>query len=165
MGLLPDTSNRGCACAGNAENVPPPPPPQPPQPPPYPPPHPPNPTPPHPTPPPNPKPPRVSDPDMHHGTCVTHVSWCMSGSLISGFPWGRRRRKTVSLEVGDGGKRSRHSRRMREPQFYVSGKRPMWKQLYVFWGSDSRLQVFYNYRNARTKIWQNKNQKTDGFKE
>ena len=23
----------------------------------------------------------VSDPGMHHGTCVTHVSWCMSGSL------------------------------------------------------------------------------------
>ena len=22
-------------------------------------------------------PPRVSNPDMHHGTCVTHVSWCM----------------------------------------------------------------------------------------
>ena len=25
--------------------------------------------------------PIVSDPGMHHGTCVTHVSWCMSGSL------------------------------------------------------------------------------------
>ena len=22
----------------------------------------------------------VSDPSMHHGTCVTHVPWCMSGS-------------------------------------------------------------------------------------
>ena len=26
----------------------------------------------------------VSDPDMHHGTCVTHVPWCMSGSLNRG---------------------------------------------------------------------------------
>ena len=26
----------------------------------------------------------VSDPDMHHGTCVTHVPRCMSGSLIRG---------------------------------------------------------------------------------
>ena len=25
----------------------------------------------------------VSDPGMHHGTCVTHVPWCMSGSLYS----------------------------------------------------------------------------------
>ena len=25
--------------------------------------------------------PLVSDPDMHHGTCVTHMPWCMSGSL------------------------------------------------------------------------------------
>ena len=59
-------------------------------------------------------PPRVSDPDMHYGTCVTHMPWCMSGSLTSGFLWSRWR-----------GKRSRHSRRMRNPQFYVSGKRPM----------------------------------------
>ena len=26
----------------------------------------------------------VSDPGMHHGTCVTHVPWCMSGSLTRG---------------------------------------------------------------------------------
>ena len=38
--------------------------------------------------------PQVSDPDMHHGTCVTHVPWCMPGSLTSGFPWNRRRGKT-----------------------------------------------------------------------
>ena len=40
---------------------------------------------------------RVSDPGMHYGTCVTHVPWCMSGSLYPQW-WG---------------KRSRHSRRMR----------------------------------------------------
>ena len=58
--------------------------------------------------------PRVSDPDMHRGTCVTHVPWCMPGSVTSGFLWSRWR-----------GKRSRHSRRMRNPQLYVSGKRPI----------------------------------------
>ena len=26
----------------------------------------------------------VSDPGMHHGTCATHVPWCMSGSLTRG---------------------------------------------------------------------------------
>ena len=26
----------------------------------------------------------VSDPGMHHGTCITHVLWCMSGSLTGG---------------------------------------------------------------------------------
>ena len=57
---------------------------------------------------------RVSDPDMLHGTCVTHVPWCMPGSLTSGFLWSRQR-----------GKRSWHTRRMRNPQFYVSGKRPI----------------------------------------
>ena len=67
-------------------------------------------------------PPLVSDPDMHQGTCVTHVPWCMPGSLTSGFLWCRWR-----------GKHSRHSQRMRNPQFCVSGKRPMaypsWKGL------------------------------------
>ena len=38
--------------------------------------------------------PRVSDPDMHHGTCVTHVPWCMLGSLTNGFLWSRSRGKT-----------------------------------------------------------------------
>ena len=61
-----------------------------------------------------PPPSQVGDPDMHHGTCVTHVPWCMPGSLISGFLWSRWR-----------GKRSRHSRRMRNPHFHVSGKKPM----------------------------------------
>ena len=56
----------------------------------------------------------VSDPDMHFDTCVTHVPWCMPGSLTSGFLWSRLR-----------GKRSRHSRCMRNPQFCLSGKRPV----------------------------------------
>ena len=55
-------------------------------------------------------PPRVSDPDMYHGTCMTHVPWCMLGSLTSGFLWSRWQ-----------GKRSRHSRCMHNSQFCVSG--------------------------------------------
>ena len=31
-----------------------------------------------------PRKPLVSDPGMHHGTCATHVPWCMSGSLTRG---------------------------------------------------------------------------------
>ena len=46
----------GCACAGNAGNVFPRRWPQ--------------------------RKPLVSNPGMHHGTCVTHVPWCISGSLI-----------------------------------------------------------------------------------
>ena len=57
---------------------------------------------------------RVNDPGMNHGTYVTHVPWSMPGSTYSGFLWSLWR-----------GKRSRYSRRMRNPQFYVSGKRPM----------------------------------------
>ena len=59
--------------------------------------------------------PRVSDPNMHHSTCVTHVPWCMPGSLTNGFLWSRW-----------SGKRSRHTRtrRLRNPQFCASGKNP-----------------------------------------
>ena len=39
-------------------------------------------------------PPATSDPDMHHGMCVTHVPWCMPGSLTSVFHWSRWRGKT-----------------------------------------------------------------------
>ena len=56
----------------------------------------------------------VSDPDMHHGMCVTRVPWWMPRSLTSGFLW-----------RWWWGKLSRHSRCMCNPQFYVSGKRPM----------------------------------------
>ena len=28
---------------------------------------------------------RVSDPDIHHGTYITHVPWCMPGSLTCGI--------------------------------------------------------------------------------
>ena len=48
--------------------------------------------------------PLASDPGMHHVTCVTHVG-------IAKPRWR--------------GKRSRHSRRMRNPQFCVSDKRTM----------------------------------------
>ena len=51
-------------------------------------------------------PPRVRDLGMHHGTCVTHVPWCMLGSLTSGFLWRQW-----------WGKRSRQCRRMHNPQF------------------------------------------------
>ena len=52
--------------------------------------------------------PLVNNPGMHYGTCVTHLLWCMSASLT--LRWL--------------GKRSRHSQCMRNPQIYVSGKRP-----------------------------------------
>ena len=58
--------------------------------------------------------PWVSDLDMHHDTCVTHVPCCLPGSLTNGFLWSRW-----------WGKYSRYSWRMRNPQFYISGKRPI----------------------------------------
>ena len=48
--------------------------------------------------------PLVKDSDMHHGTCVTHVPWCMSGSLTCG-----------------GGKTFPAFSAHAHPQFYASG--------------------------------------------
>ena len=87
-------------------------------------------------------PPRVSDPGMHHGTCVTQVPWCIPG--VSGSIWSRWR-----------GKRSRHSRHMHNPQFYVCGKRPM-----VTTGVDLKYQTkdskwnsLYLCQPSRWAIW------------
>ena len=85
-------------------------------------------------------PPRlVSDPAMHHGTCLTHVPWCMAGSLTNGFLWNRRR-----------GKRSRHSRRMRNPQFCVSGKRPI--TLYIMSRNNNDVIICYTGSHDRI-VW------------
>ena len=69
---------------------------------------------------------RVSNPDMHHDTCVTHVPWCMPESLTSDFFWSRWR-----------GKRSPNSRRMRNRQFCVSSNRPiagfLFSQRFITW--------------------------------
>ena len=43
------------------------------------------------------KPPRVSDPDMHHGTCVKHVPCCMPESLTSAFLWFRWRENVPGI--------------------------------------------------------------------
>ena len=80
-------------------------------------------------------PPQVSDPDMHHGTCVTHVPRYMPGSPTGGSLWSRWR-----------GKRSRHSRCMRNPQFYVSGKRPM--RGWLYWLSRISTNDFSVFRRG-----------------
>ena len=80
-------------------------------------------------------PPGGSNPGMRHGTCAAHVPWCMPGSLTSGFRWSRWREKS-----------SRHSRRMRNPQFYVSVKRPITETI----GADPSIYCnpysTYNYK-------------------
>ena len=82
-----------------------------------------------------PPPSQVSDPDMHHATWVTHVPWCMPGSLTSSF-----------LRSRWWGKRSQHPRRMRNPQFYLSGKRTMeevWEHVSIHW-QQSKCQLWAN---------------------
>ena len=92
--------------------------------------------------------PRVSHRDMHHGTCVTHVPWCIPGSLTSGFLWSQWREK-----------RSRHSRRMRNPQFYASGKRPIKGRLCImifyafFWRVCSYSFVGSSYHVQLYIVW------------
>ena len=78
---------------------------------------------------------------MHHGACLTHVPWCIPRSLNNGQWWGNH---------------SRHSRRMQNPLFYVSGKRPIGWWLYldchlahsVYW-----LQVHKIKAIPSPKLW------------
>ena len=95
---------------------------------------------------------RVNDPEMHHGTCMAHVPRCMPGSLTSGFRWSRRR-----------GKRSLHSRRMRNQRFYVSGKRPTYASpnivyfvvvvLSVAVDSHDTLSILFRIHTSFSKVW------------
>ena len=71
--------------------------------------------------------PLVNDPGMHHGTSsARHVE-------IANPRWR--------------GKRSRHSRRMRNPQFYVSVKRPIARKV-GSWTSTSSLRHFKRILNG-----------------
>ena len=76
---------------------------------------------------------------MHQG--ITHVPWCMPGSLTSGFLWWWRRGKTLPRYW-----------RMRNPLLYVSGKRPMdvklpCRQVFVVWYDMSRRPWRYGSRS------------------
>ena len=39
----------------------------------------------------------LSDPDMHHGTCMTHMPWCMPGSLNNHYLGSLRRGKASGI--------------------------------------------------------------------
>ena len=60
-------------------------------------------------------PPRISDPDMHHGTCVTHVPWCKPGSLTG--------------QVGDGENVSGISSACTTRNFPYLVRGPRWTQV------------------------------------
>ena len=64
-------------------------------------------------------------------TCVTYVPWCMPGLLTCGLFLSQWR-----------GKLSRHSRRMRNQQFYISGKRPM---IWIDQNKQKRDALLYCY--------------------
>ena len=80
------------------------------------------------------KKPLVSDPGMHHGTCVTHVPGCMSGSLTR----------------GDGEDvPSRHSRRMRKPAILR-----IWQETHDKSCIDlHNAQMFEKWGNTRQCQW------------
>ena len=77
---------------------------------------------------------------MHHGTYVTHIPWCMLGSITSGFPWSRWQ-----------GKCSQHSRRMRNQRFNVSVESPIWRYQ-SFYISAPAYAGYYAHIFARMKL-------------
>ena len=86
-----------------------------------------------------------SHPDMHRGTCVMHVPWCMPRSLTSGFFWRRSR-----------GKCPRYSRRMCNPLFYVPGQRTMVLQHYpyscwMYFRKHQTVYAFFSFLNTEMR--------------
>ena len=81
--------------------------------------------------------PLVSDPGMHHSTCVPHVPWCMSGSLT----------------CGNGGKRSRHSRRMRTRNFAYLARGPLPEPVLtpLYLGTSEQTSVKLQSKHAMTE--------------
>ena len=85
------------------------------------------------------KKPIINDPGMHHGTCVTHMPWCMSGSLtrgggenVPGIPGARATRNFTYL--------------VRGPLW-----RPLETRIYVWWmsrrhSSDMAINLFKKNR-------------------
>ena len=87
-------------------------------------------------------------PDMHHGTCVKQLPWCMLGSLTSGFLWSWWREKL-----------SQHSRRMRNPQFKYQVRGP-WRMsrlmthltkasvamLNIYWDTSLGISQSHNHK-------------------
>ena len=83
--------------------------------------------------------PPVSDPGMLHGTCVTHVPWCMSGSLTLGGG------ENVPGIPSAGS----------TPQFYVSGKRPIdyMVLLFIQWITRNPYQITYHFPTFQLRLW------------
>ena len=105
----------------------------------------------------------VSDPDMHHGTCVTHVPWCMSGSLnrgggenVPGIPGACASRNITYLARGPW-----HvvacSVRWRDNENSLNAnviRKLKWKPLYSHWYINGIAIQFF--RKSLSSIWQTK---------
>ena len=67
---------------------------------------------------------------MHHGTNVTYLPCCKPGSLPSGYLWSRWQVK--------------RSRRMRNPQFHISGKGPICSTVSTYPDAWLCMVLFYD---------------------
>ena len=86
--------------------------------------------------------PLLSDPGMHHGTCVAHVPWCMSGSLIhsggenvSGIPGACTTRNFMYWHSGGANQSKHHTTDIpRLPLFYdLTLNNGKWVILPIWW--------------------------------
>ena len=91
-------------------------------------------------------PPRVSDPEMHHGTCVSHVPWCMPGSLTSGFPWSRWRENVPGIPGTCAIRNVRYL--VRGPLVQINSINSRWKSQYVSLHSCIIPLLLVNYTNT-----------------
>ena len=100
--------------------------------------------------------PLVSDPGMHHGTCVTHVPWCMSGSLarVGGktFPVVPAQVQPAHLRIWQEAYVKNCSFRLRRPHLR---SRLRWIGIFRLYGSKSYEDPFYiywRYSNSNSNV-------------
>ena len=86
-------------------------------------------------------PPRVSDPDMHHGTCVTDVPWCMPASLTSGFLWSWRRGNVPGIPGACTNRNFTYLARV-HPQKYACGSYCAFLPVPYFHRNSDRFRVY-----------------------
>ena len=98
-------------------------------------------------------PPPVSDPDMHHGTCMTKVPWCMPGSLTSCFLWNRWRGNVTGIPGACATRNFTYLVRGPWLKYHCTGiGRMVWKQLQMNSNFSYLHLIHLRIRNLRLKL-------------
>ena len=103
--------------------------------------------------------PVVSDPGMHHGTCVTHVPWCKSGSLtcgdgenVPGIPGACAPGILRIWQEANGARKDRHVRGLALANWARTKWPTFCKRFFVYW-SKFEQNIFPGVQLTRSQLY------------